>query len=153
MLPTTCGEQPFRVLLADRSEETRELFAALFLGLGHEVKTVASGADALAGASLFRPHAVFTAIHLPDQSGFDVCAALRRMPETADALIVAITGHKAPDSAELARAAGFDHYLVKPVKLDAILETMGALTGDRGTAPSAMHLPCAASERAGPASA
>jgi CheY-like chemotaxis protein len=126
MLPRTCGEQPFRVLLADRNEETRDLFAALFLGMGYEVKTVATGLEALDRAALFRPQAIFTAIHLADQSGFDLCAALRRMPQTADALIVAITGYLSPDCARLAREAGFDHYLVKPVKLEAILATMGA---------------------------
>jgi len=124
MLPSTSGEQPFRVLLVDRSEETRDLFAALFLSLGYEVKTVATGTEALAWASVFRPHAVFTAIFLPDQSGFDVCAALRKMPDMANALIVAITGHMAHDAAGLAREAGFDHYLVKPVQLDDILTTL-----------------------------
>jgi CheY-like chemotaxis protein len=129
MLPTTRGEQPCRVLLADRSEETRELFSALFLGLGYEVRTVATGIEALACSPLFRPHAVFTSIHLSDQSGFDLCAALRRLPETADALIVAITGYGAPDSAALARAAGFDDYLVKPVNLDTILAAIGGVDG------------------------
>lgn len=124
MLPTTCGEQPFRVLLVDRSEETRDLFAALFLGMGYEVRTVTTGTEALAWVPLFRPHAIFSAIFLPDQSGFDLCAALRRMPETADALIVAITGFMSPDSARLAQEAGFDQYLVKPVKLEAILATL-----------------------------
>jgi CheY-like chemotaxis protein len=127
MLPTTCGEQPFRILLADRSEETRDLFAALFLSMGYEVKTVTTGTEALAWAPLFRPQAVFTAIHLPDQSGFDLCAALRRMPQMADVLIVAITGHLSPDCARLAHEAGFDHYLVKPVKLEAILATLPPL--------------------------
>jgi CheY-like chemotaxis protein len=133
MLPRTCGEQPFRVLLADRSEETRDLFAALFLAMGYEVKTVTTGVEALACAVLFRPTAIFTAIHLADQSGFDLCAALRRTPETADVLIVAITGYLPRDCARLAREAGFDHYLVKPVKLEAILATMGAVHGCEGT--------------------
>lgn len=132
MLPTTRGEQPFRVLLVDRSEETRDLFTALFSSLGYEVRTVLTGTEALAHAPLFRPHAVFTSIFLPDQSGFDLCAALRRMPQTAQALIVAITGHMAPDAAGRAQAAGFDHYLVKPVKLETILETMQSLAGYRG---------------------
>ena len=127
MLPTTCGEQPFRVLLADRNEETRDLFAALFIGMGYEVRTVTTGTEALAWVPLFRPHAIFSAISLPDQSGFDLCVALRRMPETADALIVAITGFMSPDSARLAQEAGFDQYLVKPVKLEAILATMDSL--------------------------
>jgi CheY-like chemotaxis protein len=124
MLPMTHGEQPFRVLLVDRSEETRDIFAALFLNLGYEVRTVATATEALAWAPLFRPHAVFTAIFLPDQSGFDLCTLLRKMPHMATALIVAITGHMAPDAARLAAEVGFDHYLVKPVNLDAILATL-----------------------------
>lgn len=134
MLPTTRGEQPFRILLVDRSEETRDLFAALFTGMGYEVMTVNTGTEALAHAPLFRPHAIFSAIFLPDQSGFDLCAALRRMPATAKTLIVAITGHMLPDSARLAQEAGFDRYLVKPVQFETLLETMQFLDGYRGTA-------------------
>jgi CheY-like chemotaxis protein len=133
MLPTTHGEQPLRVLLVDRSEETRDMFAALFLNLGYEVRTVATATEALAWVPLYRPHAVFTGIFLPDQSGFDLCASLRKMPDTASALIVAITGHMGPDAARLAAEAGFDHYLVKPVNLDALLATLQAPPAQRPT--------------------
>lgn len=129
MLPNTCGKQPLRILLVDRSEETRDLFTTLFVGMGHEVQTVTTVADARHAVSAFRPDAVFTAIMLPDASGFDLCAALRKDRDTAPMLIVAITGYLSNDSAELAHAAGFDHYLVKPVKLDTILATLDALTG------------------------
>jgi DNA-binding response OmpR family regulator len=138
MLPTTHGEQPFRILLVERSEETRDLFAALFLAMGYEVRTVTTGTEALAWVPVFRPHAVFSAIRLPDQSGFDLCMALRRMPETARALIVAITGFLSPDAAARAVEAGFDRYLVKPVKLDTILATLHAIhrSEDANTAPT-----------------
>jgi CheY-like chemotaxis protein len=124
MLPNTYGKQPFRVLLVDRSEETRDLFANLFIALGYEVETVSTVAAALCTAPLFRPDAVFTAIFLTDGSGFDLCTQLRRMPETAGALIVAITGFLSPDSSRLAEEAGFDRYLVKPVQLETILATL-----------------------------
>ena len=124
MLPNTCGKQPLRVLLVDRSAETRDLFATLFAAMHYEVRTAISVGEALFHAPLFRPHAVFTSVLLPDGSGFDLCAALRKLPQTADSLIVAITGHVAPDSAALAHEAGFDEYLVKPVGLTTILETM-----------------------------
>ena len=153
MLPTTRGEQPVRVLLVERSEETRDLFAALFTGMGYEVKTFTTGTEALAHAPLFRPHAIFSSIFLPDQSGYDLCAGMRRMPATANALIVAITGHTAPNAAQLAQAAGFDRYLVKPVKLETILETMQAIDGYRGKAMPDAPLPTAAYDRACPASA
>jgi two-component system CheB/CheR fusion protein len=121
MLPTTDGEPPFRVLLVDRSEETRDLFGSLLLSLGYEVRSVSTGSEALALVPLFRPRAVVTSIFLPDRSGFELCRALRSMPETADARIVAITGHITHNSIELAQEAGFDHYLVKPVNFETIL--------------------------------
>ena len=121
MLPTTCGEQPFRVLLVDRSEETRDLFTALLVSLGYDVKAVATGIEALVCAPLFRPQAVVTSIFLPDRSGFDLCTALRAMPEMAGARIVAVTGHTTPDAARLALEAGFDYYLLKPVALETLL--------------------------------
>lgn len=142
MLPTTRGEQPFRVLLVDRSAETRDLFCALFSSLGYEVRTAVTGAEALAQVPLYQPHAVFTGILLPDQSGFDLCAALRRLPVTAAALIVAITGHKADDSARLSQQSGFDHYLVKPVQLEAILATMDRLGGAAHKPPASAPLTC-----------
>jgi CheY-like chemotaxis protein len=153
MLPTTRGEHAFRVLLVDRSEETRDLFAALFTGMGYVVQTFTTGSEALAHAPLFRPHAVFTAIALPDQSGFDLCAALRRMPATANALIVAITGYLLPDSARRAQAAGFDRYLVKPVPLGTILETLQALDGYAGQPIPEVGLATAANDGSGPESA
>ena len=39
------------------------------------------------------------------------------MPETADAVFVAVTGYGQPGDRERAQQAGFDHHLVKPVKL------------------------------------
>ena len=47
--------------------------------------------------------------------------------------IVAITGHMGPDAARQAAEAGFDHYLVKPVNLDAILATLQAPPAQRAT--------------------
>jgi CheY-like chemotaxis protein len=127
MLPTTRGEPPFRVLLVDRSVETHELFASVLLEMGYETRTVAAGFEALAAVPLFRPHAVVTSIFLPDLSGFELCAALRGMPETAQARIVAITGHITHDSIRQAQEAGFDHYLVKPVNFETILAAIQPL--------------------------
>lgn len=67
----------------------------------------------------------------PDESGFDPCGALRKIPETAGALIVAITSHLTADFTKLTQEVGFDHYLVKPVPLDTILETMHTLINAR----------------------
>lgn len=129
MLPTTRGEQPYRVLLVDRSKETRDLFTQLLLTLGYDINAVATGIEALICAPMFRPHAVVTSIFLPDRTGFELCKSLRAMPDMAQARIVAMTGHVAPDALRLAREAGFDDYLVKPVGFEAILAAIAPPSG------------------------
>jgi CheY-like chemotaxis protein len=42
-----------RVLLVDRSEETRDLFATLFVAMGHEIQTVTTVGEALYCLPLF----------------------------------------------------------------------------------------------------
>jgi CheY-like chemotaxis protein len=54
-------------------------------------------------------------IGLPGMSGFRVARALRDMPETKDALLIAVTGYGQPEDRQRALEAGFDHHLTKPV--------------------------------------
>ena len=64
-------------------------------------------------------------IGLPGIDGYEVARRLRARPETAGALIVAVTGYGQKEDRERSRAAGFDHHLVKPVdtrKLAGILD-------------------------------
>jgi CheY-like chemotaxis protein len=128
--------EPCRVLVVERNKDTRELFADLLAGIGYAVRTAETAAEALACVPSFRPNAVFSAIGLADQSGFELCAELRKIPETAAALIIAITGHLPPEHVQLSRDAGFDQYLIKPIQIETLLETMKLLDGYRGAAMS-----------------
>jgi two-component system CheB/CheR fusion protein len=56
-------------------------------------------------------------------NGYDACARLRSFPETAGAYVVALTGWGQEEDRNRARAAGFDHHLVKPVE-PALLEKL-----------------------------
>ncbi len=124
MLSESYIDKGCRVLVVDRSMETRELFAQLLRVMGYEVKTAETGMEGLNYAANFLPSVVFSAIGLADQSGFQFCASLRNMPETEDILIVAITGHLEPSCIQLADEAGFDLYLIKPVSIETLLQTL-----------------------------
>jgi CheY-like chemotaxis protein len=51
-----------------------------------------------------------------------VARDLRGHRDTSKALVIAMTGYRQPEDIERARAAGFDHHVVKPVSLERILE-------------------------------
>ncbi len=64
-------------------------------------------------------------IGLPNMDGYEVARQLRKLPETQQAVLIALTGYGQPDDQERAAAAGFNHHLLKPVDpmiLSAFLE-------------------------------
>jgi CheY-like chemotaxis protein len=133
--------QPLRVLVVEDSNDVMELFCTVLATVGYDVKAVRTYDDALAIVPSYAPQVVFTSILIGHHNGFALCSALRQIPETADALIVAITGFGAAWSGD-AHEAGFDHYLVKPVALEKMLETMQDLDGYRGnTVPAHTTFP------------
>lgn len=61
---------------------------------------------------------------LPDMDGYELAQQLRALPETARSSLIAVTGYGQAEDKERAKAAGFDHYLVKPAKLADVLSLL-----------------------------
>ena len=95
---------------------------------GHEVKVAHLGRTAFALAQEFRPDTAVLDIGMPDLSGYEVAAMLRREPWATSLQLIALTGWGQDDDRRRALEAGFDHHLVKPVDPDqlAVLIAGGA---------------------------
>jgi CheY-like chemotaxis protein len=83
---------------------------------GHRVETALDGASGVTKAVEFQPRVVLCDIGLPgEMNGYAVCRALRSLPETASAYLVAVTGFGHDEAKREAKDAGFDFHLTKPV--------------------------------------
>jgi len=109
-----------RVLVVDDNVDAAETLGALLGMCGHEVALAHDGAGALAQAGSFLPHVVFLDIGLPDQSGFEVALAMRRIAVVEDAMLVALTGWGAEQDRQRSTDAGFDAHLTKPADFDSV---------------------------------
>jgi two-component system CheB/CheR fusion protein len=89
---------------------------------GHEVQVAFSGPTALEAAAAFAPEVVLLDIGLPGLDGYEVARSLRQQRRTAKATLVALTGYGQEEDRRLAREAGFDHHLTKPVDPAVIYE-------------------------------
>jgi len=81
--------------------------------------------DRLAGAPeiarAFTPDIVFLDIGLSaGVAGCEVARRLRANPDTADTVLVALTGWGSDDDKRTSYDAGFDFHLTKPVDADAV---------------------------------
>jgi CheY-like chemotaxis protein len=104
-----------RVLVVDDNEDAADTLAMLLEMSGHEVLVEHGSHRALARAVQAAPQVCLLDIGLPDMDGAELARRLRALPETANALLVAVTGYGQESDRARAREAGFDHHLVKPI--------------------------------------
>jgi signal transduction histidine kinase/ActR/RegA family two-component response regulator len=123
-----------RILVVDDNRDAVDALAMMLRLNGSDVEVAYDGPSGLATAQSFRPDAIVLDIGLPGMDGYEVARRLRTRPETADKLIVAVTGYGQKEDRERAHAAGFDHHLVKPIESETLIRLLAA---PRGTAAAA----------------
>jgi CheY-like chemotaxis protein len=119
------GAERKRVLVVDDDADTREMTAELLVVLGHDVRTAATGNEALAALDAFWPDVAFVDIGLPDISGHEVAARMRAVRPLGTMVIVALSGRSQAADIERSVAAGMDMHLVKPIGYDSLRRVVG----------------------------
>lgn len=117
-------ERPFRVLVIEDNRDAADTLAKLLRLLGYEVKAVYSGLDALVAAESFAPDCIVSDIGLPGLDGYALAEKFRLHDSFKRTPLIALTAYTEP---ERAKAAGFDHHLVKPVNARVIAALISEL--------------------------
>jgi len=120
-----------RVLIVDDNHDLAETAKVLLIASGHDVRTAYDGVSAVATANEFDPEVVLLDIGLPGMSGYEVAKRLRASEQRRSMLLVALTGYGQDADRQLAREAGFDQHLVKPLDpatLEKIVESISVPT-------------------------
>ena len=104
---------PISVLVIEDLTDTADSLARfLHLGTGVEVRVAYNGETGVKMAFADPPDVVVCDIGLPRLNGLRVAGELAELKPRP--LLIAVTAYGGVYTEELARAAGFDHYLVKP---------------------------------------
>ena len=103
------------ILVVEDSHDLADSLGRLLNFWGYKAVITYDGADALAAASATPPDVVFLDIGLPGMDGCEVARQLRRLPGTATALLVAITGYGQESEVQRCKEAGIDCHFLKPV--------------------------------------
>lgn len=102
------------ILLVDDQPDQVEMYRFALEGAGFTVHEAANGTDAIARARQFLPDLIVLDLRLPDMSGWDVCAVLKREHATAHIPIVILTAAASATLGEQAAQHGCAAHLVKP---------------------------------------
>jgi DNA-binding NtrC family response regulator len=106
------------LLLVDDDAAFRTVLAAELSRSGYEVRTAASGEEALELCAQIEPQVILLDLQMPGISGLEVLQTLRARRARAE--VVMLTGHGSIDTAiEAIRIGAFD-YVSKPCPLDEL---------------------------------
>ena len=111
-----------RVLVVDDEKGIREALQQLLEYEQIEVRTGATGAEALALYEEFRPHLVFLDVKMQGMDGIETLKRLRELDHQAQ--IVMISGHGTIQTAVAATQHGAYDFLEKPLDTDRVLLTL-----------------------------
>jgi len=113
-------EGPLRILVVDDNYDAAQSLSLLLTSKGHTVCLAHDGYEALDVAQAERPQVILLDIGLPGMDGYAVARTLRQHSELKTTHVIALSGYGRPEDRELAKTAGFNDYLVKPVNFDEL---------------------------------
>jgi len=119
-VPVAAGDGPL-ILVVEDNPHAADLLTTYLTRGGYSVEVANQGSSALELARRLRPDAITLDLLLPEVDGWDVLAALKHDPETADIPVVVVT---VVDSPARGRALGAVDYLVKPVDPRTLLDCL-----------------------------
>jgi PAS domain S-box-containing protein len=141
-MPAAQGEQmpaalPFsrtlRLMVVDDNADAANMLQMLLEGSGHEVVVEHDALAALERAHAEQFDAFLLDIGLPRMEGRELARRLRRSDANSKAVLVAVTGYGQQSDRISAIESGFDHYFVKPVDAEKLLEALDGTHAQYGT--------------------
>ena len=120
--------RPLKILVVDDNPIIADTMGMLLEDIGHEFEAVHDGREALDVARHYLPDAILLDIGLPGMDGYEVCRAFRQDQLFEDTTIIAQTGWGQEKDKLLAKEAGFDFHLTKPVPLGDLRNILSSVS-------------------------
>ena len=118
------GSLPPTVLVVDDNEDTANQLAHLLQLMGYATLIAYDGDAGVEMALQRRPQVAIFDLHMPRMGGLAACSRLREALAGDPMTIVALTGSTQQSDREGAELAGFDHFLIKPVMVGALIQVL-----------------------------
>ena len=126
--PAVAGSQrALRILLVEDNADVAEALVASLRLAGHEVQSAVDGLAALQLLSHFSPEVALIDLGLPVMDGYELARQIAETQRGHEPIMIALTGYSQPADFQKSRDAGFHLHLVKPIKLDVLLNNLSAL--------------------------
>ena len=112
------------ILVCDDDPNSREIVQTFLESRGYSVLTAANGEAALAAVQGQRPDLILLDVMMPGMDGWEVARTLKDHADYADIRVVMMTARSDFSDKQKGLQAGADDYLVKPIQLEDLGNTV-----------------------------
>ena len=122
------------LLVVDDDDDARELIAEALVDMGAHVERARSAEEALAKLQDSPPNVLISDIGMPGEDGYSFLRRLRALPPErgGDTPAIALTAYARPEDIRKAEEAGFQLHVVKPVRLENLIEAVKSCVRQTG---------------------
>jgi CheY-like chemotaxis protein/anti-sigma regulatory factor (Ser/Thr protein kinase) len=114
------------LLIVDDDDDARELIGDALAEMGARVERAASAQSAFAKLEAEPPNVLISDIGMPVEDGYALMRRIRALPPErgGDTPAIALTAYARPEDIRKAEEAGFQLHVVKPVRLENLIEAV-----------------------------
>ncbi|HKC24280.1 MAG TPA: response regulator, partial [Thermoanaerobaculia bacterium] len=120
-----------KILVVDDDEDILLIVQTMLTNGGFSVALARNGKEAIDQAIALRPDLIVLDVMMPHLSGWEVCATLKNLPETAATPVVMLTVKSEIKDLITGMQVGADDYLTKPFTKRDLLGTVQRLLEGR----------------------
>jgi two-component system, cell cycle response regulator DivK len=117
-----------KILIVEDNSDYREIMNLFITKMGYRAITAKNSYEAITFAETEGPDLIFMDMKLPDVDGVNTTAMLKQNPKTSRIPVVALTAWMSALEEEKASKVGIATYLIKPVSLQMLKETIEEYT-------------------------
>ncbi len=121
-----------KILVAEDELHIRELIGFTLTFGGHEVTTVANGAEAVEVAPTLLPDLIMLDVRMPRMTGYEACHLIRQNPTLEKTPVIILTAMGQDEEIDRGLEAGATAYILKPFDPMDLVRRVGDILGKAG---------------------
>ncbi|TVR20513.1 MAG: response regulator [Anaerolineaceae bacterium] len=123
------------ILVAEDERDIRDLIHFTLTFAGHDVTTVANGAEAVAKAQEIQPDLIMMDVRMPQLTGYEACQQIKQIDALKDVPVVFLTAKGQDEEISMGLESGATAYILKPFAPDELSQRVNEILGQISTSP------------------
>jgi PAS domain S-box-containing protein len=129
--PPGAGDGPYRLLVADDRETSRQLLVRLLEPVGFEIQIARNGQEAIEVWEAYEPHLIWMDMRMPGLDGYEATRRIKATPRGQNTVIIALTASAFAEDREKILSAGCDDFVRKPFRESELFDMLAKHLGVR----------------------